>query len=261
MGHILEMAQLLETAWNTNRPIAALSDTHGLRNIADAYAVQQEWTRLRQACGDRVVGRKIGLTSRAVQQQLGVEQPDFGSLWESRWFEAKGGMAEVDLSVFVQPRVEGEVAFLISKRLQGPGVTPQQVLDATEALAASMEIVDSRIENWRIKIFDTIADNASYGGFTLGPWTTVLLREDLANIEMTLRRNGEIVAVGSGSACLGHPAQAVAWLANALSDFGIGIEAGDIVLSGSWVPVQAPVKGDEFVLEVGYDRPLRVRFV
>lgn len=155
-------AEELERAWEERRPIEPLSD-RGLKGIEAAYRVQEAWNALRLGKGDRVVGRKIGLTSKAVQEQLGVDQPDFGNLWESRFFGV-GERVEVEARLFLQPRVEGELAFLIGRRLEGPGVTPQEVLAATEAVAFAIEIVDSRIRDWRIRIEDTIADNASYGG-------------------------------------------------------------------------------------------------
>ncbi len=257
---IQELGHLLEQAWSTCTPLPPLSEAHGL-SLEDAYRVQQVFNAQRLKAGDRVIGRKIGLTSKAVQTQLGVDQPDFGNLWQSRLVQGTGGRSEVETRVFLQPRVEGELAFLMGRRLQGPHVTPQEVLAATEAVAYSIEIVDSRIENWRIKIQDTIADNASYGGFVLGPWQKNLLEEDLRTLGMALHKNGQIVAQGSGAACLDHPARAVAWLANKLSEFGIALEPGDIVMSGSWIAVQPAQKGDVFVLEAHHGTPLTLRFV
>ena len=240
-------AKELETAWEGGRPIPPLSE-RGLKGIEAAYRVQRAWNALRLGKGDRVVGRKIGLTSRAVQEQLGVDQPDFGQLWESRYL-GQGS------------RVEGELAFLIGRRLEGPGVIPQEVLAATEAVAFAVEIVDSRIQDWRIRIEDTVADNASYGGFLLGPWRKDLLEEDLGALGMVLYKNGRLVAQGAGAACLGHPARAVAWLANALAAFGVALEPGDIVMSGAWAPVQAASRGDLFTLVGTGGRALTLRFV
>jgi 2-keto-4-pentenoate hydratase len=242
-------AKELETAWEGGRPIPPLSE-RGLKGIEAAYQVQRAWNALRLGKGDRVVGRKIGLTSRAVQEQLGVDQPDFGQLWESRYL-GQGSRVEVAASLFLQPRVEGELAFLLAKDLEGPSVTPQEVLSATEAVAFAVEIVDSRIRDWRIRIEDTVADNASYGGFLLGPWRKDLLEEDLGALGMVLYKNGRLVAQGAGAACLGHPARAVAWLANTLLAYGERLRAGDIVMSGSWVPVQPAAKGDVFTLVAG----------
>jgi 2-keto-4-pentenoate hydratase len=258
-NQIQQLGSLLEQSWDQVRPIPPLSESHRL-TLEDAYKVQQAFNDLRLQRGDRVIGRKIGLTSKAVQSQLGVDQPDFGNLWQSRYFANFGGRVEVDAATFLQPRVEGELAFLIGRPLRGPHVTPQEVLSASEAVAYAIEIVDSRIENWRIKIQDTIADNASYGGFVLGSWQKGLLEKDLRTLGMVLSKNGQLVAQGTGAACLDHPARAVAWLANKLSEFGIALEPGDIVMSGSWIPVQAAAKGDVFVLEAYGCQPLSLRF-
>ncbi|KGQ20977.2 2-keto-4-pentenoate hydratase [Thermus filiformis] len=252
-------AQELERAWEERTPIEPLSE-RGLKGVEAAYRVQEAWNRLRLARGDRVVGHKIGLTSRAVQEQLGVDQPDFGHLWESRFFGV-GERAEVPASLFLQPRVEGELAFLIGRRLQGPHVTPEEVLAATEAVAFAVEIVDSRIRDWRIRIEDTVADNASFGGFLVGPWERALLEEDLSTLGLVLYKNGEAVAQGAGAACLGHPARAVAWLANALAAFGVALEPGEVVMSGAWAPVQAARAGDQFTLVATGGRALSLRFV
>ncbi|GAA5335668.1 MULTISPECIES: 2-keto-4-pentenoate hydratase [Thermus] len=251
-------AQELEGAWVERRPIEPLSE-RGLKGIEAAYRVQEAWNRLRLAKGDKVVGRKIGLTSKAVQEQLGVDQPDYGNLWASR-FLGMGERAEVAASLFLQPRVEGELAFLLGKRLEGPHVTPQEVLAATEAVAFALEIVDSRIRDWRIRIEDTIADNASFGAFFVGPWERALLEEDLSTLGLVLYRNGEAVAQGAGAACLGHPARAVAWLANALAAFGVALEPGEIVMSGAWAPVQVARPGDLFTLVGTGGRALTLRF-
>ncbi|TBH15451.1 2-keto-4-pentenoate hydratase [Thermus thermamylovorans] len=250
-------ARELETAWVERKPIPPLSE-RGLRGVEAAYRVQEAWNTLRLAQGDRVVGRKIGLTSKAVQEQLGVDQPDFGHLWQSR-FLGVGERGEVPFSLFLQPRVEGELAFLLGRRLEGPHVTPQEVLAATEAVAFALEIVDSRIADWRIRIEDTIADNASFGAFFVGPWERALLEEDLSTLGLVLYKNGDPVAQGVGVACLGHPARAVAWLAGALARFGVALEPGDIVMSGAWAPVQAAGPGDLFTLEGTGGRGLSLR--
>ncbi len=252
-------AEEMERAWEERVPIEPLSE-RGLKGVEAAYRVQEAWNALRLAKGDRVVGHKIGLTSKAVQAQLGVDQPDFGHLWQSR-FLGVGERTEVEASLFLQPRVEGELAFLIGRRLLGPHVTPQEVLAATEAVAFALEVVDSRIADWRIRIEDTIADNASFGAFLVGPWEKALLEEDLSTLGLVLYKNGEMVAQGVGAACLGHPARAVAWLANALAAFGVALEPGEIVMSGAWAPVQAVQPGDLFTLVGTGGRALSLRFV
>lgn len=253
------LAAELEGALRSRRPLPPLSEA-GLVDVAEAYAVQQRWHSLRLRCGERTAGRKIGLTSAAMQAQLGVSEPDYGVLWASRHVPQAGGRAEVAFEVFLQPRVEGEIAFLLGRPLRGPHVTLQDVLAATEAVTCGIEIIDSRIADWRIKITDTIADNASFGGFVLGPWSARARHEDLRLIGMVLSHNGQPATEGVGAAALGHPARAVAWLANKLAEFGEGLEEGDVVFSGSLgraVPVQA---GDLVTLEMAGFPPLSLRF-
>jgi len=257
---VADLAAQFEHAWSTRTTIPPLSETLGLADPAAAYAIQTQWTAMRLANGERILGRKIGLTSLAMQQQLGVHEPDYGSLWASRYVPAERGLAVAPASWFIQPRVEGELAFLIGRRLAGPGVTLQHVLAATEAIAVAIEIVDSRIEDWRIKLVDTVADNASYGGFTLGPWSRALRTADLRTIGMVLSQNGRPAVEGIGAAALGHPARCVAWLANKLAEFGIALEPGDIVLSGSLARALPARAGDVFTVEMHGQPPLILRF-
>ncbi|MEW6635623.1 MAG: fumarylacetoacetate hydrolase family protein [Actinomycetota bacterium] len=253
------LARRLDEAWENREPIAPLTESDGLA-VDQSYAVQSRWTGMRLERGERLVGRKIGLTSPAMQEQMGVNEPDYGSLWASRYYPAQTGRTEIPADVFLQPRVEGEIAFLIGKPLEGTNVTPQEVLVATEALAVAVEVVDSRIEDWRIKLPDTIADNASYGGFTLGPWSRSLREADLRTLGMLIHQNGQPVVQGIGAAALGGPARAVAWLANKLTSFGVKLEPGDIVLSGALGRATPAEKGDVFVLEAYGQPPLTVIF-
>jgi len=255
------LARRLDQAWEERRPIVPLTETGEVTSAADAYAVQTAWTRLRLARGERILGRKIGLTSKAMQQQMGVDEPDYGALWSSRYFPSSAGHADVPAELFLQPRMEGELAFLMGRRLQGPGVTLQDVLAATDAVAPALEIVDSRIENWRIRLPDTVADNASYGGFVLGPWSRAMREQDLRLVGMLLHQNGSPIVEGIGAAALGHPALAVAWLANKLAEFGEALEPGDVVLSGALGRSLAAAQGDLFTLEIAGCPPLTVRFV
>jgi 2-keto-4-pentenoate hydratase len=254
------LAHRLDNAMQTRVPIPPLSESDGITDVQTAYAIQNAWTNMRLARGEKIVGRKIGLTSVAIQKQLGVDQPDYGNLWQTTQYEAKDGAAEIPAHDFVQPRIEGEVAFLIGKSLKEPNVTPEQVLAATDACALGVEIVASRIADWKIKLADTIADNASYGGFTLGAWDEKLLRRDLGVLAMTITYNGTLAAEGVGAAALGHPAKSVAWLANKLLQFGVSLEPGDIVLSGG-ITKMLPVKaGAEFVFTLSSQPSLVVRF-
>jgi 2-keto-4-pentenoate hydratase len=251
---------MLNEAWEKRAPIPPLSESIGLTSVEEAYAIQTRWTELRLAHGEKIMGRKIGLTSQAIQQQFKVNEPDYGALWGSRYYAVQSGQVEVAADTFLQPRLEGEIAFLLGQGLRGPGVTWDQVLAATEALAPAVEIIDSRIENWRIKLVDTIADNASYGGFAVGPWSKQLLEVDLRLLGMIIQQNGEAAAEGIGAAALGHPAKSVAWLINKLAEFGIGLEPGDIVISGALARALPVAAGDTFILEMFGQPPLTVKF-
>jgi 2-keto-4-pentenoate hydratase len=254
------LAGRLDEAWEQRIPIEPLSETEGLDSVDDAYAIQACWTELRLARGETIDGRKIGLTSRAMQQQMGVDQPDFGTLWSSRAYPAQDGRVSVSCAPFVQAKLEGELAFLIAEEVCEPEVSPERALAVTEAVAPAFEIVDSRIRDWRIKLVDTVADNASYGGYTLGPWRRSLRDGDLAAVAMTLERNGERVVEALGSAALGHPARAVAWLLSTLGRRGVGVRPGDVVLSGSLGGAIEVAPGDVFVLAMADEPELTMTF-
>src|SRR5688572_7031706 len=254
------IATRLDTAWKTHTPIPPITESDGVTDVNTAYAIQTHWTNMRLERGEKIVGRKIGLTSKAIQEQLGVNEPDYGTLWQSSFYPAKDGTVNIPASDFLQPRIEGEVAFLIGKSLREPNITPEQILAATEACAMGIEIVASRIADWKIKLVDTIADNASYGGFTLGPWDKQLPEADLRALVMTIHHNGTLSAEGLGSAALGHPATSTAWLANKLLEFGVSLEPGDIVISGG-ITKMLPVKaGDEFMFSLTGQPSVTVTF-
>ena len=239
-------------------PIAPLSAAHPDMTIEDAYHVQQRMIARRLEKGDRVIGKKIGVTSKAVMNMLGVHQPDFGYLLDSMVFNEG---ESVDMDTLIQPKAEGEIAFLLKKDLQGPGVTAADVLAATEGVMACFEIVDSRIQDWKIKIQDTVADNASCGVFVLGDKLVDPKKVDLALCGMVLEKNGEIVVTGAGAATMASPVNAMVWLANTLGRLGIGLNAGDIVLSGAlgaMVPVKA---GDSLRCTIGGIGGCSVRFI
>lgn len=247
---IQTIAEQLDAAWKSGTTIPPITESYAGSSVADAYAIQSAWTAMRVARGEKIVGRKIGLTSKAVQQQLGVGEPDYGTLWQSSFHEARNGRVSIPASEFIQPRIEGEVAFLIGKPLREPGITPEQVLAATEACALGIEIVDSRIADWKIKLVDTIADNASYGAFTVGPWDKGLRDADLTAVVMNIRKNGEPAGEGMGSAVLGNPANSAAWLANKLLEFGVSLEPGDMIISGAFMKMLPFAAGDEFVFSL-----------
>ncbi|KAA2252839.1 2-hydroxypenta-2,4-dienoate hydratase [Solihabitans fulvus] len=249
-GAIDRLARRLDDAWESGASIAPLSESEALTSPELAYRIQTRWTELRLAeHGDRVIGRKIGLTSKAMQQQIGVDEPDYGTLWGSRHFVATAGRALLPSKVFLQPRAEGELAFLIGRPLHGWPITAQDVLAATDAVAASIEVIDSRITDFRIALTDTVADNASYGAVVLGPWNAALRGADLRTIGMLIHLNGELVVHGAGAAALGNPARSVAWLARRLDELGTPLEPGDIVLSGSLGPSLPVSRGDVFTVE------------
>ena len=254
------IAARIDNAWQTHTPIPPITESDGITDVNTAYDIQTHWTKMRLQRSEKIVGRKIGLTSKAIQTQLGVNEPDYGTLWQSSFYPAANGKVNVPAGDFLQPRIEGEVAFLIGKPLREPGVTPEQILNATEACAMGIEIVASRIADWKIKLVDTIADNASYGGFTLGPWDKQMRDSDLGALVMTIHHNGALAAEGVGSAALGHPAISTAWLANKLLEFGVSLEPGDVIISGG-ITKMLPVKaGDEFQFTLTGQPDLTVTF-
>ena len=224
-------------------PIRPLIEQDASLTIDDAYAISLGFLERRKADGERIVGKKIGVTSKAVQDMLGVHQPDFGFLTD--WMHVKGDI-DVDAKALIAPRAEAEIAFILKERLNGPGVTPDDVIAATEAIAPCFEIVDSRIRDWKISIVDTVADNASCGVFVLGEARADPRAHDLPNLHVAVTKNGAPLSEGYGHAVQGDPAMAVAWLANTLGAYGVTLEAGDVILSGSVVPLEPAAKGDRF---------------
>lgn len=249
--------QLFE-AYRTRTPISPLVERYPDLDIDTAYRIAQRFVWRMLEGGGTQVGKKIGATSKAVQSMLGIEQPDFGIL--------TGEMAYNSTEIIpisqkmIQPRAEGEIAFLLKSRLMGPGVNNASVLGATEGVIACFEVVDSRIRDWKIKIQDTVADNASCGAFVLGDQIVPIQSLDLATCGAVMEKNGEIVATGAGAAALGSPVSSVAWLANELGSRGIALEAGEIVLSGSIVPLVDVSEGDHMRLTIGGLGTVSVRF-
>lgn len=249
-----ELYQALVDA-KTVRP---LTERHPDISIEDAYQIQQQLMKLRLAAGERVIGKKIGVTSKAVMNMLGVYQPDFGYLTDGMVYNE--GQA-IPMSRLIQPKAEGEIAFVLKKTLKGPGISSADVLAATEGVMACFEIVDSRIHDWKIKIQDTVADNASCGVFVLGDRLVDPRDVDLNTCGMVLEKNGDIVATGAGAAALGAPANAVAWLANTLGRLGIALEAGEVVMSGSLAIMVPVAAGDNLRVTIGGIGSCSVRFV
>ena len=248
----------LYQALQSRQAVVPLTDREPDITIEDAYAIQQRMMARRLQAGERVVGKKIGVTSAAVMNMLGVYQPDFGWLTDAMVYNEGEAIAA---STLIQPKAEGEIAFVLKKTLKGPGVTAADVLAATEGVMACFEIVDSRIQGWKIKIQDTVADNASCGVFVLGDRLVDPRDVDLVTCGMVLEKNGEIVATGAGAAALGHPANAVAWRANTLGAHGIALEAGEVVLSGSLAIMVPVVAGDTLRVTIGGIGGCSVRFI
>lgn len=229
------------------RTVAPLIARDAALTIDDAYAISLDFLARRTAEGERVVGKKIGVTSKAVQDMLGVFQPDFGFLTDAMYVD---GDIDIAATGLIQPRAEAEIAFILKDALVGPGVTAEQVIAATDAIAPCFEIVDSRIDQWKIGIVDTVADNASCGVFILGEARVDPRKHSLPDLKVTVKKNGKQISEGLGSAVQGDPAQAVAWLANTLGAYGVTLDAGDIILSGSLVPLEDAVAGDTFEMEL-----------
>ena len=239
------------------KAVAPLTDREADITIEDAYQIQQRMIQRRLDTGETIIGKKIGVTSKVVMDMLKVDQPDFGMMTSGMVFNE--GEA-IDTSTMIAPRAEAEVAFVLKSDLQGPGVTAADVLRATECVVPCFEIVDSRIQDWKIKIQDTVADNASCGLFILGDQAVSPRQVDLVTCGMVVEKNGQQISTGAGAAALGSPVNCVAWLANTLGHFGIGLKAGEVILSGSLVPLE-PVKAGDFMrVEIGGIGSASVRF-
>jgi 2-keto-4-pentenoate hydratase len=254
------LASLADELWEAERSrvaIEPLTDRHSGLDIEDAYAIQTRNIDRRVAAGARVIGRKVGLTSRAMQQMLGVDEPDFGVLLDDMFVEDGD---EIPLSEMLQPRIEAEMAFLLERDLAGPGVTTARALAAIAGVLPAVEIVDSRIADWRIKLVDTVADNASSGRLVVGGRIRKVDEFDLRLVGVVVSRNGEVIDTGAGAAVLGNPARPVAWLANKLGALGATLHAGDVILPGAPHRMVAVRPGDAFRAEFAHLGPVTARF-
>ncbi|WP_117017440.1 2-keto-4-pentenoate hydratase [Aeribacillus pallidus] len=227
------IAQMLFDAFEKKQALPPLTETYPSLSVADAYQIQRYLIRLHQQQHRTIIGHKIGLTSEGIQKQLNVFEPDFGVMFSQFAFE--NGVIVLK-NEMIAPRIEAEIAFLLEKDLEGPGVTVPHVLAATKAVMPAFELIDSRIQDWKIQIADTIADNGSHWGVVFGSQVAAPDRLDLRHVGLVLERNGKLIGTAAGAAVLGHPARAVAWLANKLSEWGEKLQAGMIVLSGSFTP-------------------------
>lgn len=252
----------LSQAQATGVPCAPVRDLIGIDDLDAAYAVQQGLVQARIAGGARVVGRKIGATSQAVQDQLGVDQPDFGYLLDDMDVSPRGGDTPVSMRTLLQPRVEAEVAFVLARDLDLPEdeITIDAVRAAVDVALPALEIVDSRIDQWAIGFTDTVADNASSGLFVVGTDGRSLDDVEPRDVEMSLTINGDERSAGTGAACLGDPLEALRWLAVQAARFGDPLRAGHLILSGALGPFVPFAPGDRVVATISGFAPLSVTF-
>jgi 2-keto-4-pentenoate hydratase len=241
-----ELAADLAQAERSRQPIAPLTSAYPDIDVVDAYEIQLINIRQRVAEGAQIVGHKVGLSSLAMQQMMGVDEPDYGHLLnEMEVFED----TPIEAGRYLYPRVEVEVGFVLGADLPGAGCTEDDVLAATAALVPSIELIDTRITDWKIALCDTIADNASSAGFVLGEARVSPADIDVKMIDAVLTRNGEVIAEGRSDAVLGNPVTAVAWLARKVESFGVRLRAGDVVLPGSCTRAIDARPGDQFVAD------------
>jgi len=255
---IRKEARELYKAEREKTTLRPLTERYPQIAIEEAYRIQLALIEMKKADGAKVVGKKIGLTSKAMQKMLSVDQPDYGHILDNMVLQDSAAFTVREL---IQPKIEPEIAFILDQNLKGPGVTPIQVLAATRFVVPALEIIDSRIEGWKIRLCDTIADNASSARVVLGGSPKRIDQVDLKLVGMILEKNGEIVQTGAGGAVLGHPAAAVAWLANAVGQFGVSLEVGEIIMPGALCAAADVSAGD--LIQASFDGlgSVSVRFV
>lgn len=251
-----EFADQLYEARRTRTPIEPFTDALPGLGMVDGYAIQQHLVQRLLADGEAVVGYKLGLTSLPMQKLLGVDSPDFGPVFASGVF--RDG-AELPVDRFIAPRMEGEIGVILAEDLSGPHCTPAQALAATAGLVAALEIVDSRITDWRIKLADTVADLASNGAIALSSLIVPVEGFDPRLLGMVFTKNGEVVATGAGAAALGDPLAAVAWLANTLAPMGVSLPAGSVIMTGALHAMVPVAPGDVFRADFDRLGPITIR--
>ena len=236
-------AKELLAAYSSREPIEPLTSTYDDLTLEDAYAIQLLQIDELTAAGRTIKGHKVGLTSAAMQKMLGVTEPDYGHLLDDFFYLEH---MPIPVDRFIQPRIEPEIAFVLKKPLRGPGVTVHEAIAAIDFVLPALELVDSRIRDWKIGLFDTIADNASSGAVVLGSTPTDVTAVDLRLAGGTFHRNGQVVGTGAGGAVLGSPLNSLVWLANTVGARGITLEAGHVVLPGSICAMVPVAAGDTF---------------
>jgi 2-keto-4-pentenoate hydratase len=251
-----EFSERLFNAMQSGVPIAPLTDDEPNMTLQDGYAVQQGIVRRMIEGGDRIVGYKLGLTSRPMQEMLGIDSPDLAPVLASHVL-ADG--AAIDSSRFIAPRMEAEIAFVLGADLHGPDCTPAAVMQATAGISAALEIVDSRVADWKIKLADTVSDMASCGAIVMSSLLVPLHDFDVRLTGMVFTKNGELVATGAGGAAYGNPATAIAWLVNTLHPLGEGLRAGQIVMTGALHAAVPVATGDVFRAEFDRLGPVTAR--
>ncbi len=257
---IIQYGNELYEALKANRTIEPITSREKDITIEDAYAIQDVFIQRRiKEDGVKIIGKKIGVTSKVVMDMLGVHQPDFGYLLSDMIYSDGD---EIDVtSKMIQPKAEGEIAFVLKEDLMGPGITSADVLKATKFVMPCFEIVDSRIKDWKIKVQDTVADNASCGYIVFGGQGVSPYDVDLTTCGLTLECNGELLHTGAGAAALGSPVNAVVWLANTLGKLGVGLKAGEVILSGALCAMVTIKSGDNMTINIGGIGSTSVRFV
>jgi 2-keto-4-pentenoate hydratase len=251
------LAEMLLAAEQSQKPIPPLTESDPGISEEEAYRIQLLVMEMKKSQGQVVVGKKIGLTSLAMQNMLGVKEPDYGHILDGMVVMEAEKILTTDL---IKPRIEGEIAFVLKEDLQGPGVTLTEVIRCSEGVIPSLEIIDSRIVDWKIKLPDTVADNASSARIVLGGTITPVKKLDLRTVGMVLEKNGEVVATAAGAAVLGHPAQAVAWLANKLAAYDIALRKGEVILSGSLTAAMPVGAGDFARADFGPLGDVKIKF-
>lgn len=244
---VIKLADHLQSATDQHQGVGPITRIESDLSLEEAYYIQLYNIDRQLNEGQSIIGKKIGLTSKAMQESLGVNEPDYGHLLSNMVIDKSKPV--VYSNQVLQPRVEGELAFILKEDLVGPNVTVDDVLKATESIVAAIEIVDSRVQDWKITLNDTVADNGSSALYILGDHPLKPSEVDRIGVEMELYQNGELINQGTGAAVLGDPAYCVAWLANRLSDFGIKLKAGEVILAGALSAAIPAEVGDEFTVK------------